>query len=89
MCGFGCQARANEQILRSAQTQLISTTQSFKLGIRTHVDVLNAQQQVLNARRELLQTHYTYLLGLLKLKYHSGLLSEEDLDEVNAWLQVT
>ena len=89
MCGFGYQAHANEQILRSAQTQLISTTQHFKLRIRTHVDVLNAQQQVLNARRELRQTHYMYLLGLLKLKYHSGLLSEEDLDEINALLQVT
>lgn len=81
------QAHANEQTLRSAQSQLTSTTKSFKLGIRTNVDVLNAQQQVFNARRELLQTHYTYLLGLLKLKYSSGLLSEDDLDEVNQWLE--
>lgn len=80
------QAHANEQIVRSAQSQLTSTTKSFKLGIRTNVDVLNAQQQVFNAKRELLQTQYTYLLGLLKLKYSSGLLSEDDLDEVNHWL---
>ncbi len=81
------QAHANEQTLRSAQSQLTSTTKSFKLGIRTNVDVLNAQQQVFNAKRDLLQTHYTYLLGLLKLKYSSGLLSEDDLDEVNQWLE--
>lgn len=81
------QAHANEQTLRSAQSQLTSTTKSFKLGIRTNVDVLNAQQQVFNAKRELLQTHYTYLLGLLKLKYSSGLLSDEDLDEVSDWLK--
>lgn len=83
------QAHANQQTLRSAQSQLTSTTKSFKLGIRTNVDVLNAQQQVFNARRELLQTHYTYLLGLLKLKYSSGLLSEDDLDEVNQWLETS
>lgn len=77
------QAHANEQTLRSAQSQLNSTNKSFKLGIRTNVDVLNAQQQVFNAKRELLQTHYTYLLGLLKLKYSSGLLFEQELDEVN------
>jgi outer membrane protein len=77
------QAHANEQTLRSAQSQLSSTNKSFKLGIRTNVDVLNAQQQVFNAKRELLQTHYTYLLGLLKLKYSSGLLFEQELDEVN------
>ncbi len=80
------QAHANEQSLRSAQNQLISITKSFKLGIRTNVDVLNAQQQVFNAKRELLQTHYYYLLGLLKLKYSCGLLSDEDLDEVDRWL---
>lgn len=80
------QAHANEQTLRSTQSQLISTTKSFKLGIRNNVDVLNAQQQVFNAKRELLQTQYTYLLGLLKLKYSSGLLSENDLDEVDQLL---
>ena len=77
------QAQANQQILRSAQSQLTSTNKSFKLGIRTNVDVLNAQQQVFNAKRELLQTHYTYLLGLLKLRYSSGLLFEQELDAVN------
>lgn len=80
------QAHANEQTLRSSQSQLASTTKSFKLGIRTNVDVLNAQQQVFTAKRELLQTQYSYLLGLLKLKYNTGILSEEDLDEVNQWL---
>ena len=80
------QAHANEQTLHSAQSQLASTNKSFKLGIRTNVDVLNAQQQVFNAKRDLLQTHYNYLLGLLKLKYSSGLLNEQDLDEVNLLL---
>jgi outer membrane protein len=77
------QAQANQQTLRSTQSALTSTTKSFKLGIRTNVDVLNAQQQVFNAKRELLQTHYTYLLGLLKLRYSSGLLFEQELDAVN------
>jgi outer membrane protein len=77
------QAQANQQTLRSTQSALASTNKSFKLGIRTNVDVLNAQQQVFNAKRELLQTHYTYLLGLLKLRYSSGLLFEQELDAVN------
>ncbi|PPD55415.1 MAG: type I secretion protein TolC [Methylotenera sp.] len=81
------QAAANQQTLHSAQSQLASTNKSFKLGIRTNVDVLNAQQQVFNAKRELLQTHYSYLLGLLKLKYHSGLLNEQDLEGVDQLLE--
>lgn len=35
-------------------------------------------------RRILVQ--YTYVLDLLKLKYSCGLLSEDDLNEVNQWL---
>lgn len=77
------QVLANEQTLRSSQSQLSSTLISFKVGLRTNVDVLNAQQQVFNAKRDLLQTRYSYLLGLLKLKYASGILSESDLEEIN------
>jgi outer membrane protein len=80
------QAQANKQTLRSTESALASTNRSFKLGIRTNVDVLNAQQQVFNAKRELLQTHYTYLLGILKLRYSSGLLFEQELDEVSQLL---
>lgn len=80
------QAQANAQSLHSAQSQLASTSKSFKLGIRTNVDVLNAQQQVFNAKRDLLQTHYNYLLGLLKLKYASGLLHDQDLEAINQLL---
>jgi outer membrane protein len=80
------QAQANKQTLRSTESALASTNKSFKLGIRTNVDVLNAQQQVFNAKRELLQTHYTYLLGILKLRYSSGLLFEQELDEVSQLL---
>jgi outer membrane protein len=82
------QANANEQTLYSTESQLASTNKSFKLGIRTNVDVLNAQQQVFNAKRDLLQTHYNYLLGLLKLKYAIGLLHDQDLEEVNGQLGV-
>ncbi|MBX9705861.1 MAG: TolC family outer membrane protein, partial [Gammaproteobacteria bacterium] len=82
------QANANEQTLYSTESQLASTNKSFKLGIRTNVDVLNAQQQVFNAKRDLLQTHYSYLLGLLKLKYASGILHDQDLEEVNGQLGV-
>lgn len=80
------QVQANEQTLRSSQSQLASTNVSFRVGLRTNVDVLNAQQQVFNAKRDLLQTRYSYLLGLLKLKYACGVLRDEDLDEINRQL---
>lgn len=81
--------QANEQTLHSSQSRLASTNKSFKVGLRTNVDVLNAQQQVFNAKRDLLQTHYNYLLGLLKLKHASSVLHDEDLDEINRQLALS
>jgi outer membrane protein len=50
------------------------------------IDVLNAQQQLSQTRRDLAQAKYNYILALLRLKAASGQLSEQDLAQVNAWL---
>jgi outer membrane protein len=47
------------------------------------VDVLNAQQQVFQTRRDLQQARYNYLLYGLRLKAAAGLLQEADVEEVN------
>ena len=38
------------------------------MGVRTSVDVLNAQQQVFQTRRDLQQARYAYLVNTLRLK---------------------
>jgi outer membrane protein len=50
------------------------------------IDVLNAQQQLSQTRRDLAQAKYNYILALLRLKAAAGQLSEQDLAQVNAWL---
>ncbi len=77
------QTRAYEQALVSGQSQLDSTTMGYEVGVRTSVDVLNAQQQLFNAKYDLQQARYAYLVGTLKLKAAAGILQENDLDEVN------
>jgi len=80
------QVKAYEQALTSSQSQLDSTGLGYEIGIRTSVDVLNAQQQFYSAQRDLLQSRYSYLLSVLKLKSVSGLLNETDLEATNQQL---
>ena len=47
--------------------------------MRTQVDVLNAQQLLFSARRDLAQSKYTYVLSLLRLEAAIGELTEDDL----------
>lgn len=80
------QIKAYEQALKSSQSQLESTVLGYEVGVRTSVDVLNAQQQFFTAKRDLLQSRYAYLLNILTLKSAVGMLTEADLDAVNQQL---
>ncbi len=80
------QVRAFEQALVSSQSQLDSTTLGYEVGVRTSVDVLNAQQQYYSARRDLLQARHDYLLNVIRLKATAGILSEADLDRISRML---
>lgn len=77
------QVRALEQALVSTQSQLDSTVLGRDVGVRTSVDVLNAQQQVFQTRRDLQQARYNYLMNTLRLKAAAGQLNEPDVEEVN------
>ena len=77
------QVRALEQALVSTQSQLDSTILGRDVGVRTSVDVLNAQQQVVQTRRDLQQARCNYLLNTLRLKAAAGQLGEDDVAEIN------
>jgi outer membrane protein len=71
------------QALASTQSQLDSTILGRDVGVRTSVDVLNAQQQVFQARRDLQQARYGYIINTLKLRSAVGTLGEPDLEQVS------
>jgi outer membrane protein len=77
------QVKALEQALASTQSQLDSTILGRDVGVRTSVDVLNAQQQVFQTRRDLQQARYAYIMNTLRLKAAGGTLVEADLEKVN------
>lgn len=80
------QVKALEAALVSSQSSLDSTRLGQEVGVRTVIDVLNAQQQLSQTRRDLAQAKYNYILALLRLKAAAGQLTEQDLALVNAWL---
>lgn len=77
------QVKALEQALASTQSQLDSTILGRDVGVRTSVDVLNAQQQVFQTRRDLQQARYAYVMNTLRLKSATGTLAEPDLEQVS------
>ena len=80
------QVKAYEQALTSSQSQLDSTKVGYDVGVRTSVDVLNAQQQLFGAKRDLLQARYSYLVNIIRLKAASGVIAETDLADINQQL---
>lgn len=81
------QVRALEQALVSSEAQLKSTKLGLEVGVRTRVDVLNAQQQLFTTKRDLAAARYQTLLAGLQLKAAAGSLKEDDLKAVDALLK--
>ena len=81
------QVSALRQALRSSEVSLESTKLGREVGVRTSVDVLNAQQQVANARRDLAKSLIDTIVAQLKLKQAVGRLTEDDLGAVNRLLK--
>lgn len=80
------QIHALEQALRSSESALKSNRIGFSVGVRTSVDVLNADQQVFNAKRDLAQARYRYVVSRLQLQAISGSLDEAAIAEINRML---
>ena len=77
------QVKALQAALQSSQSLLESSKLGEQVGVRTNLDVLNAQQQLYSTRRDLYQAEYNYLISELQLKAAVGQLSEKDLALVN------
>jgi outer membrane protein len=77
---------ALQQVVVSSETQLKSTQLGQEVGVRTAVDVLNSEQQLYGAERDLAAARYAALMSGLNLKAAAGSLTEADLASVNGLL---
>lgn len=76
-------AEAYKRKQESAQLQLTATQKGRSIGTRTAIDLLNAEQTYAVSRRDLTHALYDNLLRRLELKAAAGILSENDLIELN------
>ncbi len=80
------QVQARQNVLASSESQLAATRLGMEVGVRTLLDVLNAEQKVFQARRDLAEAKYTYLLARLQLAQGVGRLTPEELAALNRLL---
>ncbi len=78
---------ALRQAVASNQLSVDASKLGQEVGVRTQVDVLNAQGLLYTAQRDLYRSYYVTIVGQLKLKQAVGRLTPVDLDYVNRLLK--
>lgn len=81
------QVRALEAAETSSQSALDANKLGYQVGVRINIDVLNAQSQLYQTKRDLAQARYNVLLGSLKLRQAAGVLTDDDVGAVNGLLR--
>jgi outer membrane protein/protease secretion system outer membrane protein len=80
--------RALEQALRSSETLLQTTLRSYDAGMRTQLDVLQAQEQRAAAVLGLSDARQAYLLASVRLAALAGEAGPPLLARISNWLDV-
>ena len=80
------QVKALEAAEASSQSALDANKLGYQVGVRINIDVLNAQSQLFQTKRDLAQARYNVLIGGLKLRQANGTLTPEDLLLINSLL---
>lgn len=80
------QIEALESAVESSKSAVKGNQIGYQLGIHMNIDVLNAEQQLYAARRDLFKARYDTLFQGLKLKAAAGELTEQDVMLVNGLL---
>ncbi|MDX3906496.1 MAG: TolC family outer membrane protein [Pigmentiphaga sp.] len=81
------QVRALEAAQVSSRSALDANKTGYEVGVRINIDVLNAQQQLYSTERDLAKARYDALMSGLRLKAAAGILTEDDVRQVNALLR--
>ncbi|WP_158780444.1 outer membrane channel protein TolC [Pantoea sp. BAV 3049] len=77
---------AYKQAVVSAQSSLDAMEAGYQVGTRTIVDVLDATTTLYNAKQQLSDARYSYMINELNIKSALGTLNEQDLQALNARL---
>ncbi len=76
-----------QQSITSAQSALDATELGAEVGTRNIVEVLRARENLYRALRQYAEARYNYVIDSLVLKQVAGILTPQDVIELNQWLQ--
>jgi outer membrane protein len=76
-----------QQSIISAQSALDATELGAEVGTRNIVEVLRARENLYRALRFYADARYTYVIDTLLLKQVAGILTPQDIIDLNEWLQ--
>lgn len=77
---------AQAQAIISAQSSLEANTVGAEVGTRNIVDVVQAQGTLFARQRDHANARFTYVMDTLRLKQAAGVLSPQDVIDLNEWL---
>jgi outer membrane protein len=80
------QIDALESAVESSRSSVEANKVGYRIGTRINTDVLNAEQQLATAQRDLVRTKYDTLMQGLKLKASAGLLTEQDIYQIDTMM---
>lgn len=72
-------AQALVQAVEASTAAVEATRRGMTVGVRSNIDVINAQERLTRSQRDLANAQYSFLLSYLQIRYLSGVLSEVDL----------
>ncbi|WKJ89097.1 TolC family outer membrane protein [Methylomonas montana] len=79
--------KALDATSKSAEMAVEAAEAGFEVGTRTMVDVLTEQRNLFKAKSDYARSRYDYLINGIKLKEAAGSLNEQDLEQINQYLQ--
>ncbi len=78
--------QALKRAVESNQASYEATQAGFEVGTRTSVDVSQAIRNLFEAERDYKVARYEYIVATLLLKRAAGMLGQQDIKRINAWL---
>jgi outer membrane protein len=78
--------QARKQAIISSQSALEATQSGYEVGTRNLVEVLLAQRNLYQARRNYSDALYDYVIDTIKLREVAGMLTPADVQEIDKWL---
>ena len=79
------QIQALVQLDSAVQASLVGKNTEYELGLRDLSDILDAEKLVFSAQRNWANARLDLVLNQLRLKKASGLLSSDDLSQLDQW----